>query len=522
VVLLLLLAIVPVDECQCSDPRVDEHVFGGREGAPVQVTSDRAEDADANCTETSVVPEHFARMESLSSTQELPSFLSVTNLQKSSEDNGVANQKENSAVVVTEPEHSSGMFEQTGSHQSVITLQESESHFYVSDSDTEGHVTAQQYRDDIDHASVVTHDSNKSSVSTEGGLEDDEDNVNRLISDVSTLYQNRIIAINNSYAKRADLRDDSRTERHTQAMNESLTGPPLPNRQQSDSDVDEYINNVFQQHSDSDVDEYINNVFQGEETFEKVFNISVDDAFESEAKHNFGYQADSDGHAEQVPESDMGVSGSNTERTSGDNEDNLPALDNVFEVHHYSRSSDTGDRRGAENDTTLAERVEQLILNRLPAVRNYTHTDDMVSGDTKRDDVPLGLEISPDEIDENGGGETHSGVSLAFVFDSTGSMWDDLVQVKIGAERIMATMLERPDKPIYNYVLVPFHDPSKSLKYRIKRLTQPFNVHWSLYVPPSLSFTILRSAHTLYLCFLCGSENKQPLFPYTTLTDWFV
>ena len=34
--------------------------------------------------------------------------------------------------------------------------------------------------------------------------------------------------------------------------------------------------------------------------------------------------------------------------------------------------------------------------------------------------------------------------------------------------------------------------------------------------------TILRSAHTVYLCVLCGSENKQPLFPYTTLTDWFL
>ena len=45
---------------------------------------------------------------------------------------------------------------------------------------------------------------------------------------------------------------------------------------------------------------------------------------------------------------------------------------------------------------------------------------------------------------------------------------------------------------------------------------------WSLYVPPGLTFTILRSAHTLYLCVLCGSQNKQRLFPYTTLTDWFV
>jgi hypothetical protein len=34
--------------------------------------------------------------------------------------------------------------------------------------------------------------------------------------------------------------------------------------------------------------------------------------------------------------------------------------------------------------------------------------------------------------------------------------------------------------------------------------------------------TTLRSAHTVYLCVLCGSQNKQLLFPYTTLTDWFL
>ena len=33
-------------------------------------------------------------------------------------------------------------------------------------------------------------------------------------------------------------------------------------------------------------------------------------------------------------------------------------------------------------------------------------------------------------------------------------------------------------------------------------------------------YIILRSAHTVYLCVLCGSENKQRLFPYTALTDW--
>ena len=35
-------------------------------------------------------------------------------------------------------------------------------------------------------------------------------------------------------------------------------------------------------------------------------------------------------------------------------------------------------------------------------------------------------------------------------------------------------------------------------------------------------YIILRSAHIVYLCVLCGSENKQRLFPYTALTDRFV
>ena len=36
------------------------------------------------------------------------------------------------------------------------------------------------------------------------------------------------------------------------------------------------------------------------------------------------------------------------------------------------------------------------------------------------------------------------------------------------------------------------------------------------------TFYILRSAHTVYLCVLCGSENKQRLFYCTALTDWLV
>ena len=36
------------------------------------------------------------------------------------------------------------------------------------------------------------------------------------------------------------------------------------------------------------------------------------------------------------------------------------------------------------------------------------------------------------------------------------------------------------------------------------------------------TFYILCSAHTMYLCVLCGSENKQRLFHCTALTGWFL
>ncbi|CAL1547241.1 unnamed protein product, partial [Lymnaea stagnalis] len=53
------------------------------------------------------------------------------------------------------------------------------------------------------------------------------------------------------------------------------------------------------------------------------------------------------------------------------------------------------------------------------------------------------------------------GASLAFVFDITGSMYDDLVQVIKGAAEILQDALSRREKPLQNYVLVPFHDPGE-------------------------------------------------------------
>jgi len=54
-------------------------------------------------------------------------------------------------------------------------------------------------------------------------------------------------------------------------------------------------------------------------------------------------------------------------------------------------------------------------------------------------------------------------------------------------------------------------------------ISMPSSLWGQGYVPPGLAlkkFLVLPTQ--LYLCVLCESQNKQRLFPYTTLTDWFV
>jgi len=54
-------------------------------------------------------------------------------------------------------------------------------------------------------------------------------------------------------------------------------------------------------------------------------------------------------------------------------------------------------------------------------------------------------------------------------------------------------------------------DNIKPLKPTGYYVYHQFNIHKSYILPTQL-----------YLCVLCGSQNKQLLFPYTALTGWFL
>jgi len=81
-------------------------------------------------------------------------------------------------------------------------------------------------------------------------------------------------------------------------------------------------------------------------------------------------------------------------------------------------------------------------------------------------------QVLADYDDPSVDGIPQGAASLAFVFDITGSMHDDLVQVIDGAARILATTLARRDKPLFNYVLVPFHDPGQLCTDSLKKRSQ--------------------------------------------------
>jgi hypothetical protein len=50
-----------------------------------------------------------------------------------------------------------------------------------------------------------------------------------------------------------------------------------------------------------------------------------------------------------------------------------------------------------------------------------------------------------------------------------------------------------------------------------------YSINWLVFITETVCvYCAVRSAHTVYLCVLCGSQNKQRLFDCTELTDWFL
>lgn len=75
--------------------------------------------------------------------------------------------------------------------------------------------------------------------------------------------------------------------------------------------------------------------------------------------------------------------------------------------------------------------------------------------------------------------------SLVFVFDTTGSMFNDLKQLREGAEMILKTALEESNI-IADFVFVPFHDPGNDkYKKNLKKELYFCNIIYVLLIPTS-------------------------------------
>jgi len=81
--------------------------------------------------------------------------------------------------------------------------------------------------------------------------------------------------------------------------------------------------------------------------------------------------------------------------------------------------------------------------------------------------------------DEGNDAGKPTGASLAFIFDSTGSMHQELNQVKIGAAQILSALLANKEIVIHDFILVPFNDPRKFIILgNLYRQSSPSTERW--------------------------------------------
>ncbi|VDP65418.1 unnamed protein product [Echinostoma caproni] len=101
----------------------------------------------------------------------------------------------------------------------------------------------------------------------------------------------------------------------------------------------------------------------------------------------------------------------------------------------------------------------ELLRHSRSAYEQRTPEDALTYSSLRSYDIPEPL-ANVTLINGEDQGMTTSAISLAIVFDSTGSMGNDLKQVKIGARRILQRHMQRGEANyIKDFVLVKVHDP---------------------------------------------------------------
>lgn len=101
-------------------------------------------------------------------------------------------------------------------------------------------------------------------------------------------------------------------------------------------------------------------------------------------------------------------------------------------------------------------------------------------------------------------GNNDAKISLAFVFDRTGSMYDDLVQVRAGAARILNTTIANGENAVQDYILVPFRDPDVGPAFKTNDSSRFLKALNEIYVRggkdcPEMSVTAIKQALELSL-----------------------
>lgn len=138
-------------------------------------------------------------------------------------------------------------------------------------------------------------------------------------------------------------------------------------------------------------------------------------------------------------------------------------------VHFFALAIITGLTVISAASSTDSDRRSRELAIDSEAARQNDYDDYYQSRDDSTEVVVAALTGEPHSVKQISWASSDNGLepalgqtSLVIVFDGTTSMFDDLQQLKMGAKSIIQEVNARERNPIFNYVFVPFRDPSES------------------------------------------------------------